>query len=100
MLYERHPDFLPRCVFYSATGYLCPSCGGARMVYALCSLRLLEAFCYNAVLAAGVILLIAYLFLAALAGFGGKRLPSPPTWTYMAFAVILTGYTFMRNIFV
>ena len=38
---------MPRCPFYSLTGYLCPGCGSQRAIHSLLHLDFLKAFSFN-----------------------------------------------------
>jgi hypothetical protein len=38
---------MPRCPFFSLTGYLCPGCGSQRAVHSLLHLDFLQAFRFN-----------------------------------------------------
>jgi len=50
ILYFFNPEntiWLPKCSFYTITGYQCPSCGGQRAIYQLLHGNLKEAFLFN-----------------------------------------------------
>ena len=43
-------SLMPRCPFFSLTGYLCPGCGSQRAVHALLHLEFSQAFMFNPLL--------------------------------------------------
>ncbi|MBQ8720666.1 MAG: DUF2752 domain-containing protein [Paludibacteraceae bacterium] len=55
-------SFMPRCPFYSLTGYLCPGCGAQRAVHSLLHLNFVQAFQFNPLL----VLSIPYIMVGGL----------------------------------
>lgn len=50
ILYFRNPEdtiWFPKCMFYTITGYQCPSCGIQRAAHQLLHLNFKKAFLYN-----------------------------------------------------
>lgn len=59
---------LDTCLFYAATGRPCPGCGGTRAVLSLVQGRWIEAWQYNPLITAVILILGAGLALRALTG--------------------------------
>lgn len=99
-LYARYViRFVPPCIFRSATGLLCPSCGMTHAVYALCRLDVLESLRQNAVLMFGVLLGVLYyaeLWTRAL-GTPKRLIPRRGSF-WIGVLVIWLAYTVLRNL--
>ena len=99
-LYRRYLlPHMPPCLFRTATGFRCPSCGMTHAVYALCRLDLPEVLRQNAMLLFGVLLGICYyaeLWTRAL-GRPKKIIPRRRAF-WIAVLIGWLAYTVLRNI--
>lgn len=88
------------CLIHSKFNVKCPSCGLTRAVYCVMTLKLGQAFYYNAYLTL-LSPLVAYLCVAFLVnGVVGRRivpLPKFRWWMLVAFLVGLIAFTVLRN---
>jgi Protein of unknown function (DUF2752) len=92
-----HQVFLP-CPFRLVTGLYCPFCGGLRMVHDLAHGQVAHAWHDNAV-AMPLMVLAALLWLnTAVERWRGRPLTGVPVWLWPAVAVVLVGWTVVRNL--
>jgi hypothetical protein len=94
------PGFFPSCVFYSASGYYCPGCGGLRAVHDLVNGDLAGALQMNPLVVLGVIpagiFLIGWWLLSVTTD--RVRPLHIPTWVGIAIPVALGAYWVVRNL--
>lgn len=89
---------LPPCLFYSTFHLYCPACGNTRSVTALLHGELVPALRYNITpVLLGIILLLAYLELAAYSFFKPVRLLPRKLSFYLILLSILILYMIIRN---
>lgn len=62
---------MPRCPFYSLTGYQCPGCGSQRALHALLHLNIPTAFTYNPLM----VISLPYVLLGFMLNFFNKNKP-------------------------
>lgn len=97
------------CPFRAVTGWDCPLCGGTRMGDALLHLEIGAAFAFNPLAMVALIVLGSLGVAWTLQLTGGPRLRLPagirgyfapvrPTSWLLAAAVVLVGYTVLRNV--
>ena len=95
--------FFPKCPVYTLTGYKCPGCGSQRAFYHLFHGNISAAFTYNPLM----MLILPYIFSGIyLEYIDGKTNPRTlclrnllfNKWAALVLAVIIAGYTIMRNI--
>lgn len=60
--------YMPRCLFYSLTGYMCPGCGSQRALHALLHLDIPSAFAFNPLM----VISLPYVLLGVLLSFFDK----------------------------
>ncbi len=97
LLYFHRPEgqfFFPRCTFHSATGLLCPGCGGLRATHALLHGRLAEAVQSNALLVLGLPAMLAFL---ARQRLGLRPTGISPHWVWILFALVVA-FGIARNL--
>lgn len=99
-LYARYViSFVPPCLFRTATGLLCPSCGMTHAVYALCRLDVAESLRQNAVLMFGVLLgVLCYAELWMRTLGNPKRLIPRRGSFWVGVLILWLAYTVLRNI--
>lgn len=92
----------PPCIFYEATGLLCPGCGTGRAVIALLHLDLYAAFRYNHLFLVFSPFLSYYLAKLYIAFVFGKDVLPFPQIRSSRFAIAMTAliiaYWILRNI--
>ncbi len=94
------PGFFPSCVFYSASGYYCPGCGGLRAVHDLVTGDIAGAMSMNPLVVLGVIpagvFLIGWWLLSV--GTDRVRPVDIPTWVGIAIPLVLAVFWVVRNL--
>lgn len=92
-------SFMPKCIFRLATGWECPGCGSQRLVHALLHGRIAEAWGYNPFLLLMLPLLVFMVWLEAVRKRRARlyaRFYNP--YMPLVFAVLLVGWTVVRNL--
>jgi hypothetical protein len=96
-------SFFPQCPVYALTGYQCPGCGSQRAFYHLFHGHIQTAFLYNPLMIALAPYIILGVYLVFITDpmqpiavrirhiFFGK-------WALFTLAVIVVGYTIIRNL--
>ena len=89
---------LPSCLFYSIFHLYCPSCGNTRSVIALWHGDILESLRYNiSPILFGILMLLAYIELAAYSFYRPIRLLPRKLSFYLILLSILLLYLIIRN---
>ncbi len=89
---------LPSCLFYSTFHLYCPSCGNTRSVIALWHGDILKSLRYNvSPILFGILMLLAYLELAAYSFLRPIRLLPRKLSFYLILLSILLLYLIIRN---
>jgi hypothetical protein len=90
----------PRCLWYAATGWQCPGCGGLRAVHALLHGQLATAFHYNPLVVA-LAPLAGVMGLGRLAqwawGWPACSLQARGAWLWLLVGVMLA-FAVLRNL--
>lgn len=95
LVYWKH---FPTCIFYQATGYLCPACGNTRAVLALMHGQILRSIGYNPMIfILSIVLLCLYGELICFAiGKSQHILPRSNALLFLTIGVVV-GYDIIRN---
>jgi hypothetical protein len=100
-LYEpQQVRFLPKCVFYEATGLFCPGCGSTRASHELLHGNVSAAAAFNPLLVALIPLFLAEGALAAFAAIRGCRRLSLFANRAVSWVVVVAviGFFIARNV--
>lgn len=94
------PGFFPACIFYSASGYYCPGCGGLRAVHDLVNGDVAGALQMNPLVVLGVIPAGVFFIGWWLLSVGSTRVKPIhiPTWVGVAIPVTLGVFWIVRNL--
>lgn len=95
-------SLVPPCPLHATTGLWCPGCGLTRAAHALAHGHIAAAFGYNLLfpLFFGAIGAALWTWFRVARGLPARwrSMPSLPSWTPVAFGVVLFVFTVLRNI--
>lgn len=99
MLYTFPPGsvpFYPPCLFYAATGWLCPGCGTTRALHQLLHGHVAEAFRLNPFL---FVLMLGALIATPSLVRGERPAWLMQPWFARTSLVVVTGWFVLRNVY-
>lgn len=94
------PGFFPSCIFYEASGFYCPGCGGLRAVHDLTNGDLVGALHMNPVVVLGVLPALTFALAWWIAAVASDKVPRPriPTWLAITIPAFLGVFWVVRNL--